>query len=374
VVHYGIGIDEISDNSWFYDAIDYNISYIDLPDINASIKIAIIDSGFNGSLNSLIGNVWINNEEIESNQIDDDLNGYIDDYFGFDFVKNSSISSTAESYTSHATFIAHQLGGIKTDDSSIVGLVPNISLFNIRILDEKNSITESKWSILSDALDYAISENSDIIILSSEFKSEPPESVKNSFSDIYDAQIPLITISGNSIGKVTSYPALLEWTITVGAIERDDSSDYYVHAPYSNVGYSVDLVAPGTNIISNDIGGNQIMLSGTSFAAPYVAGTIAWMKIINNSLTILEIKNILVNSATKTGDCYSNGAGILNFTKTILVTQGKLPLPENIEANKSLCNTNINTGLSFITANLTFFEMAMILVITMILVKGKKNI
>jgi subtilisin family serine protease len=362
-----------SNNLWFFDAIGFDPDSSLLPKINTTVRIAIIDSGFNGSLSSLKYNTWVNENEIEGNGIDDDENGYIDDYNGFDFVLNSSISPTAESFTNHATFIAHQLGGIKTEMSKIPGIVPNVSLVNIRVLDEKNSINELNWDIISNGLKYAKKVKADIILLSTEFRKDPPESVKSAFLEIQEAEIPLVTIAGNSRGEVNSFPALLDWTITVGAFERLNDNISYNHADYSNIGKSVDLIGPGTDITSYDIQGKLITMSGTSFAAPYVAGTIAWMKIIDNSLSNNQIKNILVNTATNTGDCHSNGAGILNFTQTILVTQGKLPLSVNQEANKTLCEINHNSSFMFISTNITFLDISSVLIMVLLFRKRRRN-
>jgi subtilisin family serine protease len=361
-----------NNNLWFFDAISFDPDSSILPKINTSIKIAIIDSGFNESLSSLKNNVWINENEIEGNGLDDDGNGYIDDYNGFDFVLNASISSTAESYTNHATFIAHQLGGKKTEIDAIPGVLPNVSLVNIRILDDKNSINELNWDIITNALKYAKKVESDIVLLSTEFRKDPPETVKRAFLEIQEAQIPLVTIAGNSRGEINSFPALLDWTITVGAIEMINDNFSYNHADYSNIGKSVDLVGPGTDITSYNIKGKLINMTGTSFAAPYVAGTVAWMKIINKSLSNNQIKNILVNTATNTGDCYSNGAGILNFTQTILVVQGKLPLPENQEANKTLCEIDQNNSFMFISANMTFLDISSVLVMILLFKKRRR--
>lgn len=357
---------------WFQEAINFNPNDINLPLVNSSIKLAIIDSGFNVSLPSLINNTWINTGEIKDNAIDDDKNGYVDDYFGFDFVNNKTIIPNAESYTSHASFIANQLGGQKTTDILIPGMLSNISLVNIRILDNKNRISEENWDIVAQALIYAIQIQSDIILMSSEFQAEPPEFVKESFSKVSEAQIPLITISGNTGGEITSYPALLDSSITVGAIKGSLESHSYTHASYSNIGLSVDIVAPGTDITSYDVGGKETILSGTSFSAPYVAGTVAWMKIINKSLTVDKIKEILVSTATKTGNCYSNGAGILNFSKAISVTKGLLPLPVNIEANKTLCEINNRNDFSLGIDFISLIEIYGLVLIIMTFVKRRK--
>ena len=326
-----------TDNLWFYDVISFDPNKVELPITNTSVIIAIIDSGFNYSLDSLSKNTFKNTKEIPENQIDDDLNGYIDDYLGFDFVTNSSIDPLGLSYTSHSTFISHLLGGLNNTNKKVVGMLPNVSLLNVRILDSNNEIPKNNWTLVTDSLRYAIKMKSNIILLSSEFLADPPNEVKKAFEEVKQADITLVTIAGNSNSKVKSYPALLEWSITVGAIEKALNSESFIHSDYSNVGTAVDIVAPGTDISSYNINGKLISNTGTSFAAPFVAGTAAWIKIIDNSLSSSQIKDIIVNTATPTGDCYSNGAGILNVTYALLATLGEKPLDENSDAIKANC-------------------------------------
>ncbi|KKK77770.1 hypothetical protein LCGC14_2850260, partial [marine sediment metagenome] len=275
-----------SNNIWFYDIINFDPKSSLLPIINTSITLALIDSGFNQSLDSINGNTFKNIKEIPDNKIDDDQNGYVDDYYGFDFVLNRSINPIGLSYTSHSTLIAHLLAGINKLNNQIIGMLPNVSLLNIRILDSNNILSEHNWTIVRDSLRYAIKMKSDIILLSSEFLTDPPIDVKKAFEDVKDADITLVTIAGNSNTRVSSYPALLGWSITVGAVENSSNDGNFSHADYSNVGQAVDIVAPGTDITSYDINGKLISNSGTSFAAPFVAGTAAWIKIMNNSLNI----------------------------------------------------------------------------------------
>ncbi|OLS24319.1 MAG: Subtilisin DY [Candidatus Heimdallarchaeota archaeon LC_3] len=362
-----------SNNIWFYDIIDFNPKSSLLPIINTSITLALIDSGFNQSLDSINGNTFKNIKEIPDNKIDDDQNGYVDDYYGFDFVLNRSINPIGLSYTSHSTLIAHLLAGINKLNNQIIGMLPNVSLLNIRILDSNNILSEHNWTIVRDSLRYAIKMKSDIILLSSEFLTDPPIDVKKAFEDVKDADITLVTIAGNSNTRVSSYPALLGWSITVGAVENSSNDGNFSHADYSNVGQAVDIVAPGTDITSYDINGKLISNSGTSFAAPFVAGTAAWIKIMNNSLNITQIKNIIVNTASSTGDCYSNGAGILNVTNALLVTQGKLPLIENPDVNKTNCSENTLFSNIKIFAYDSFLSPLLILVFIAINKKFRKK-
>ena len=138
----------------------------------------------------------------------------------------------------------------------------------------------------------------------------------------YLKNIPVVAAMLNSGNNYTYYPAAYSETIAVGATDKFD-----IRATYSNFGNHIDLVAPGTDIIStywappNQHG--YAYLSGTSMATPHVAGVLGLMRSMAPSKTVEELRNILRASADDLGatgwDIYY-GAGRLNAYKALQQT------------------------------------------------------
>jgi len=284
------------------------------------ITIAVIDSGIDFSHPDLIASAWINTGEIFNNSIDDDSNGYVDDFNGWDFTGNDSFPGPEvdDPIHWHGTFIAGIIAA-PLDNNGIVGVAPNVTVMDLRILgdDNYNNVTMEDFG---KAIRYAVDNGADVINLSLQYY---PDS-NDYYDDIVYAinhNVPVVAVSGNTYlpegGQYyQSFPGGYEEVICVGATDENNTK-----ADYSNYGPWVDIVAPvgsqgGTvKIISTWPPTNYGSSYGTSFACPQVASVVALMRTLNYSLTVTEIKDLLYRSATDIGtkgkdDYY--GHGLLN--------------------------------------------------------------
>ena len=250
------------------------------------IIIGIVDSGVNYFHEDLKNKQWINEDEIPNNGIDDDGNGFIDDYLGWDFWESgystNSVTSDNNPNAEHSDHGTHVAGIATAEANNGVGLAG--SGFNSKYMavkaggvednpstpdtDESRSIGFGYEGIL-----YAYINGADIINCSwggfgsSAFGQDIVRTVTEGGSLV-------VAAAGNENVDQISYPAGYEQVLSVGAMETNG-----VKTSYSNYGSTVDVFATGSVFSSNGHGTNDYALyGGTSMASPVVAGLAALLK------------------------------------------------------------------------------------------------
>ncbi|MHA1464797.1 MAG: S8 family serine peptidase [Candidatus Heimdallarchaeaceae archaeon] len=306
------------ENTWTHNLIHTKDAW-QITQGSKDIVVAIIDSGVDFSHPDLDDNIeWINTDEIANNSIDDDGNGYVDDVYGWDFHSDDNTPGPAigDPIHWHATFIAGIIAA-PADDLGVVGVAPNVTIMNVRILDSGNSFYS--YGALGDAIRYAAENGADVINLSL-YAYDNSTLFYDDLLFAYDQNIPVVAVTGNSYLPVVAQPAKSDIVIAVGA-----SNQYNEKADYSNYGNETEIVAPvgdadAVNIRSTAPPDQYWTGWGTSFAAPQVSATIALMKTLNDTLSITEIRDILHKSATDIGDegfDTLTGYGLLNVSKAV---------------------------------------------------------
>ncbi len=173
-----------------------------------------------------------------------------------------------DSWNSHGTHVAGIIAA-ELDGSGVVGVAPAASLYAIKALDAGG------LGYLSDVIagiEWAIENDMDIVNLSLGLKDHS-EALAEACARAYEAGVLLVAAAGNTgtfEGGAVRYPALYPSVISVGATSLDDSV-YFKSA----TGPDIEMVAPGTGIYSSTAYENYGHLTGTSQAAPHVAGVAA---------------------------------------------------------------------------------------------------
>jgi subtilisin family serine protease len=265
--------------------------------------VAVLDGGVNAGNQDLAGSLWTNNSEIPGNHVDDDNDGFIDDVNGADWVDRDG---TPNDTGGHGTHVAGTIAAAAGNQFAGAGVAPGAKVMPLRFLDGNGSGT------VADALaavDYAIVHHANVINASWGGPDFSPP-LRDAFARAGAAGITIVAAAGNdgvSNDNSPTYPASfnLPNLISVAASDKRDQL-----ADFSNYGSLVGVAAPGTDIVST-LGTGIGWMSGTSMAAPHVAGIAALVRSFNSSLSpsavIAAIQSGARPNASLTGKVKSGG-------------------------------------------------------------------
>lgn len=303
------------------------------------IIIAIIDSGIDYTHPDLADNIWINDNEIPGNSIDDDSNGYIDDVMGWDFYHNDSDPLDGMGHGTHCAGIA---SAIANNNIGIAGVCWNCKIMNIQIINETNH-GAPEIPVLN-ALKYAADNGADVMS-NSWGTYDYYQSLQDTLNYCHGKGVFICAAAGNENTSQKLYPAGHENVTAVAATdqhdERCDDDDWdpfnwYTMPLGSNFGDWVDVAAPGNLIYSTmptyhvwfnnywnqwRCGGfyqnYYDYLGGTSMATPYVAGLAALLLSKNPDLTPDEVEALICENVDPYISEVYLGTGRINAFKAL---------------------------------------------------------
>jgi len=291
---------------------------------DGSQVIAILDTGGDYTHPDLEANTWINTEELNGVEgYDDDGNGYIDDIRGWDFI---NLDNAPLDDNMHGTHVAGIAGAVGNNGIGIAGAAWNVKLMHIKVFQSTGVGTSIT---IAEGVEYASNNGATIINMSFASSAESITlrlALENAF-----ATAILVASSGNNgikIGQCVTcqefYPAAYSFVIGVEAENAGFSNtDAFFDGPIqTNWGptqlYNYEEAAPGSNIVSTVPNGGYATLSGTSMAAPLVAGGLALYKEINPD----DSRELILGNLINTGEEYGLGT---NFD--LLAAIEVVPLP-----------------------------------------------
>jgi subtilisin family serine protease len=304
---------------------------------NHKIVVAIIENAIADTNHEDLKNQFLINEnEIPDNGIDDDKNGFVDDYKAFNACTNSGSSSNLV-VSDHATFVAGIVAA-EHNGVGISGINNDVSILTVGTGDKVDSKCgssighpnqEEHANAFAKAINYSIKKGAHIINISYGFGSWPSSNtLHKAFQNAYDENVIIVISAGNdSSASVRTYPQiygkLFGNVILVAASNRKVKK--WEKSTYSS--RHVHIFAPGQDIYSTLKGNNYGFRSGTSSSAPIVAGVISLILSKEGADEAQNIRKRLINTSRKfqdlDGKVYSNG--LIN-AKSALLNQLSLPL------------------------------------------------
>ncbi len=321
----------LTPNDPLYPDQEINFGNINLPHAwnyttgNNEIIVGVIDSGIHFGHPDLQTNIFINPGEIPDNGIDDDDNGYIDDWHGWDFTDAPELAYMASGdyigqdndpsdELHHGAHVSGIIAADTNNDLGISGICWNTKILPIRC----------GFQTIGGMGGYLQDDDAAAGII---YAADMGASVINcswgspSFSQIiadacfyaYDKGSIIVVSSGNTGESGIWYPAIFSTTISVGAVDENKNL-----ASFSTYGSQLDLVAPGINVLSTyseDEDNLYSAQSGTSMSAPFVSASIALLLSVEPSLNFEQVHSRLACSAIDLGESgFDNfyGNGLLN--------------------------------------------------------------
>src|SRR4051794_1770014 len=287
----------------------------------AGAVVAVLDTGANFSHADLQGAFWNNPGEIPGNGIDDDRDGYVDDVHGADIVNHDGDPSDDEG---HGTHVAGLIAARAGNHVGGAGLAPDATLMIVKVLDRHRAGTAGG---LADGIRYALAHGARIINTSVNGDGQSRSLIDALHAA--DAAGALVVASagndGRNIDVDPSYPASYPdpSVLAVGATGQNGAL-----SSFSNRGLlSVDIAAPGEDVLSTASDGGYELRSGTSMAAPLVAATLALMSAARPELDGPALRAALLGAARHTGPLTGLlAAGSLDAAAALSAVAGGLPV------------------------------------------------
>ncbi len=241
--------------------------------------VAVIDTGIDINHTDLKRNIWTNRGEVPGNRIDDDKNGYVDDVHGWDFHNDDNSVFDSATDDLHGTHVAGTIAAVGNNKVGVAGVSWQTKIMPLKFIGpgDRGYVSDA-----AQALDYAVAEGVKISNNSYGFYDTCGGCYSQTLLDAIErarkARHLFVTaaMNGGSDGKGDNndkapvYPASYGSSNIISVAAADEKDQL---TSFSNYGpTSVDLAAPGLNILSTLPGNRYGNGSGTSMASPHVAG------------------------------------------------------------------------------------------------------
>ncbi|MGA4730989.1 type VII secretion-associated serine protease mycosin [Micromonospora taraxaci] len=226
----------------------------------------------------------------------------------------------------HGTGVASIIAAAPRPGVAFHGLAPDARILPVRVSEQQVvQGRESGRTVTADefarAIRWAVDHDADVINLSVVLYADDPE-VRSAVRYAVDRDVVLVAAAGNlhDSGDPQPFPAGYDGVIGVGAIGADG-----VRATFSQTGPYVDLVAPGSEVLTAAPGAGHHQVEGTSYAAPFVAATAALLRGYRPELSAAQVAERIIATADPApgvGQGGGYGAGVLNPYRAVTETGG----------------------------------------------------
>ena len=303
------------------------------PGGSSSVVVAVIDTGVDYDHEDLANNIWVNVNEVPGNDIDDDGNGYVDDYYGVNIVTGCG---NGDDDNGHGTHVA---GIIAAENNNIgtVGIAYNVKIMPIKAAMASGTLNQSD---IAKAVLYAFEMGAEVINMS--FGGTACSMAVQDALEVAYTRCVLVGSAGNDGAHneyydcpIPNFPAALTYVLGVMSVGQTGVESEFTNwdvIAYSGIEYEV--YAPGEGIMSTLPNNTYAKLSGTSMAAPVVAAMAAILRSEFADRDMYPTKFIygqLASTSDYSADCLSpelHGKHNLPHVVDLYSALTKMPTPE----------------------------------------------
>lgn len=333
----------------------WDISKGGVTSLGDTIVVAVIDNGFQPDHVDLVQNIWKNKHEIPNDDIDNDLNDYVDDYLGVNIITDDDVHPPGNH---HGTSVSGIIGAKGNNHTGVAGVNWNVKLLLISGANFESQLIESYEYVYQLRRRHRITngeEGAFIVVtnlsggINNEFAVDHPL-----WCNMYDK------LGEEGILSVTAAPNMSISVDADGDMPTTCTSDYMIAVTnvdltdqiVGNAGFgpeSIDLAAPGHGTVTT--GGNNTYrdFPGTSAAAPHVTGAIALLYSSPCSGLLQNVRTDPAGVALKVKDIILQTGENNNSLQDITVTGKRLNVEAAMAESIATCDTLGEPGVSIIS-------------------------
>ena len=263
-----------------------------------NIIVAVVDTGVRYTHQDLVNQMWVNEDEVPNNGLDDDLDGFVDNIYGADIIGNDG---DPMDWNGHGSHVAGTIGAEAGNGHPHVGVAWDVQLMAIQVFGASG---QGSMAAVTGAIDFATQNGAHVINLSLGGYGFN-QSNYDALSAAGDAGIIVSAGTGNDAidnDAMPFFPASydLECIIAVAGTDRNDNL-----ASFSNYGKTTaHLAGPAVTIYSSVASADDAydVYDGTSMATPHVSGVAALLFANDNTLSASQLKAQLLNTSVLLDD------------------------------------------------------------------------
>ncbi len=229
----------------------------------------------------------------------------------------------------HGTMVGGIIAARESSKSGFAGIAPDATILPIRIANDTKRF-EGGSALVAKAIRYAVANHADVVNLS--LTTDPSADLQAAVREALDSDVVVVAAAGNDAQKnnPVTYPASYPGVLAVASVDRDGK-----RAENSEVGQFVGVAAPGVEIVAPARTSGYVTDSGTSFAAPFVAGTAALIRSYYPKMSAAAVVQRIKSTADRPGNGPNTavGYGVVNPYRAVADLVGSAgTAPEDTKA------------------------------------------
>jgi serine protease len=327
---------------------------------DTNVVIGIVDSGTDIDHPDLRANFKRNYAD-PINGIDDDNDGYKDNYWGIDLagatfanIQWDNDPDVKGNNQGHGVHVSGDASAVTDNGTGVAGVGFNCKLLPVKCGADDDSRANGSGYILTgyQGITYAADHGANVINCSWGGQGAGPlEQEVINYATINKGSL-VVAAAGNDNVATPYFPSSLEYVINVASVGSTDAK-----SSFSNFGYSIDLCAPGSNIRSTTYNNAYGSMSGTSMASPVAAGAAAIVKSQFPNYTMLQVGEqlrVTCDNINSVNSSYTNrlGSGRINLFNALTANKPSLRSQNRVVTDKNddaiVANDTMRISMDFV--------------------------